>query len=284
MPRLRILGAVVLALAAIIGLVLYLYRPSAAAKRSLERLGQASTAHFNAHLNLANTTSTEQLLGEAGTVEVELKGVWRKEDGPDSIATDLILATQTESVSVKVQGDVRLIGDKLYWQITKTPQSFPILMQLKDQWIVMPRGATPEGDDTLAAAPVLTSVTRQGVETIDGVTTVHYTATASAETMVSLMDGLAGVLGTSLSEAQINQIKESVAQATSVPLDLWVKRWSSEPKQLRVSLAVPGGNTVQFTIQFTALNQPVTIDVPEGAITLQEMAQRQVTPTPVPIP
>ena len=281
MPRLRILIVLALILAAVIGAVLYLYRPAAAAQRSLERLSEVATATFNAQLHLTNSESTQRLLGEEGTVDVDLKGAWAQAEGPDSLATDIVLTTHTDSMSFKVQGEVRLLADQLYFQITKTPQAFPILVQLRDQWVVMPRGATPEGEGAAAdITPTLAAVNRQGIEVIDGVPTVHYTAIASAETMVSLMDGLAGVLGTSLSEAQINQIKESVAQANSVPLDLWVERWSSEPKQLRLSVTVPDGNTVEFTIQFTSLNEPVAIEAPAGALTLQEMAQRQATPAP----
>ena len=280
-----IAAAALLALALIAGLVVYIYQPAAVARRSLARLAEAKTANFTAHLNLANSPNTQTILGEQGTVDVELAGVWQKAEGPDALATDVVLTTQTESVSVKVQGDVRLIGDTLYFQITKSPQAFPILVQLKDQWIQLPRGATPDVAGARSdLAPAFSSVKRQGSETIDGEATVRYTALASAEGMVSLMDSLASVLGTSLSEAQINQIKESVSQATSVPVDLWVKRWSSEPKQLRISLAVPGGNAVQFTLRFTGLDQPVDIETPEGAVTLQEMAQRQITPTPTPVP
>jgi hypothetical protein len=281
------LGLIALLLIVVlVGGFLYVNRPSAAVRRSLENLAQASTAHFRARLNLANSTSTTQLLGEEGTIDVDLTGAWAKEAGADSFVTDLALTTQTESVSVKIEGDVRLIGDKLYYQITKTPQAFPALVQLKDQWIVSERGGSPEADSAENfKAPTFTTVKRQGVETVDGVPSVHYVATASAETIVSFMDGLASVLGTSLSKEQIDKIKGNVAEATTVPVDLWVKRWGSELKQLRIELAVPGGNTVQFTLLIKDTNQPVAIETPADALTLPEfIQQRQSALAPAPTP
>jgi len=272
--KLMLLVVVVLVLAAG-GAVLYINRPSAVAERALATLAKATTADFSARLNVANSTSTQQLLGEEGTVDIGLQGQWKREDGPDSVATHVALTTQTPSVSVKIEGEVRLIADKIYWQITTTPQAFPALVRLKDQWVMIGRDEAPKRE---AAAdrqkPVLADVRRVGVESIGGVSTVHYKAVASEQTMIAFMDGLAEVLGTSLSQAQIDQIKTSVAKVQSVPLDIWVPQWGNEPKQLRVSLAVPDGNTVQFTLTFDSLNKPVKIAAPAGAKTLQEIAQQ----------
>ncbi len=267
-----LIGAAVVVLG---GVLVYVNRPSAVAQRALANLGKAETATFSGRLNLANSTSTQKLLGEEGTIDIGLKGAWKREEGPDALATDITLTTQTDSLSVKIEGEARLLADKIFWQITTTPQAFPVLVRLKDQWIVIGREPAPEGENALAnRQPLLSKVDRKGTTNINGTTTVHYTAIASEQTMVALMDSLAGVLGTSLSEAQIEQVKNSVAQVQTVPLELWVKRWSNEPKQLRVSLIVPDGNTMQFTLTFDSLNQPVTIEAPEGAKTLQEIAQQ----------
>ncbi len=274
--RLKLLLLIGLLVIILVGIFVYVNRPSAVADRALGKLAAAQTANFSARINLANSSSTEQLLGEAGTVDIGLKGQWKREQGPDALATHIALTTQTDSLSVKIEGEIRLLADKIYWQITTTPQAFPALVRLKDQWVVIGREQdTAEEKPVQIKGHVFTTVKRAGSEAINGVPTVHYTAIASEGTMIRLMDGLADVLGTSLSAAQIEQVKASVARVPNVPVELWVKRFSSELKQLRISLAVPDGNTVQFTLTFDSLNEPVTVEAPAGAKTLQEIAQQQ---------
>lgn len=254
-------------------------RPEAVVARALGHVRAATTADFVANIGLENNPSTQALLGESGSVGIDVAGSWERQDGPDSLATHVTLTTQTSSVQVKIQGELRLISDKLYLLITTTPQAFPALVQLKDQWIVMDRGASEE--NTPAAAPdssLFASVDRDGVEKIGDVSTVKYVAAANNEAVVSFMDSLAGILGTSLSEAQVSQIRGSVAEVKSLPIDIWVARGTSDLQQLKTALTVPGGNAVNFTLQFNSLNQPAEIKVPDGARSIEEILKDAAPP------
>lgn len=270
--------------ALIVAVITYFYRPAAVVERALTELGEARTANFTTRIQMANSASTQQLLGEEGAVDMNIAGQWERQDGPDALAIDTTLMTQTESVSVSIQGDIRLIKDKLYLQVKKAPAAVPLLVQLKDQWIAVDRGAEEEDSMGVPVGPDLfASVKREGSETIDGVATVHYTATAKNDAIVKFMDALAEMLGTSLSEQQVGQIRESMTHVESIPIDVWVERWGSELKQLHTTLIVPGGTTVEFTLGIKSLNEPVTIVAPEGAATFQEVVKRK-TPAPTPEP
>ncbi len=274
MTRRLLLGLLILLVGGAGALLFWAYRPAAAVERAFTKLQAATTADFVTHLQLENNASTQQLLGEEGSVDIDLAGQWERQDGPDALATHITLTTQTKSLQITIAGELRLIEDKLYLLITTTPQAFPALVQLKDQWIVMDRGATAETAPVIADTSTLfTSVDRRGVEKIGDTSTVHYVAPASNEAVVSFMDSLAGILGTSLSEEQINQIRTSVTDIETIPLDLWIARWGSDLKQLKTALTVPGGNAVQFTLQFNALNQPVQIAAPTDARSLEEILQ-----------
>lgn len=250
------------------------YRPAAAVERAFTNLAKATTADFSTQINVGNSTATSALLGEEGSIDLVLDGVWAEQAGPDALATNVTFTTQTESVSIKIKGEVRLVDDKLYFLITNTPSAFPALVQLKDQWLAINRGASQgEAAPASLTADKFSRVDRVGVEKIGDEPYVHYVATATDEAIIGLMDNLAGILGTSLSADQISQIRASVSQVTTVPLDIWIKRWGSDIKELRTTIAVPGGNSVHFTLRFNQLNQGVSITAPSGAKSLPELSR-----------
>lgn len=254
--------------------VAYANRPAAAVERAFTNLAKATTADFSTQINIGNSTATSALLGEEGSIDLVLDGVWAEQAGPDALSTKVTFTTQTESVSIKIKGEVRLVDDKLYFLITNTPPAFPALVQLKGQWLAIDRGASQgEAASALLTADKFSRIDRVGVEKIGDEPSVHYAATATDEAIIGLMDNLAGILGTSLSADQISQIRDSVSQVKTVPLDIWIKRWGSDIRQLKATIAVPGGNSVQFTLRFNQLNQEVSITAPSGAKSLQELSR-----------
>jgi len=264
-------GIPAILIVALIGILAFAFRPARVAEQALTKFAAADTADFVAELQLGNNEATQQLLGEEGVVEIVLDGVLeRSEETRDSLASNLAITIRTESVQVQVKGELRLIDDKLYLYIEKSPQVFPVLAELKGEWIAFNRGGQSEPQEEAEAVELFSTVRRTGTEKIDGTTTVHYTAQATSEAVISMMDTIADLLGTQLTETQIDDIRASVSQVEEVPVELWVERFSRNLKRLRTTLTIPGGNTVDFTLTVNDQNQPVTIETPTDANTIEE--------------
>lgn len=267
-------AGLVLALVVILALV---FRPAAVVERALVRLGEAETAAFRARLLLENNTATQEILGEEGHVEFALDGVWRRDGrgGRHALVSDVDVTTKTDSVSVAISGEARFIDDQVYFFVERSPRIFPALVALKDQWLSVPRGGSPAGEvaGTRSDMPAefFVSVDRVGTEEIDGVITVKYQTVVGDEAVVRMMDSMADLFGTQLTATQIADIRASVAMVGALPVEVWVDRWSQNVRQLSSVLAVPGGNTVRFTLILDDLNKQVAILVPEGATSLAEV-------------
>lgn len=284
MKRLYLWFFLAVAVAVVGGALLYGQRPTRVAEAAITTLSEARTARFTATLELENAQATQQQLGELGTVEITLDGVFERRDNePDAIAADVAFATKTESISVTVDGEVRFVGDKAYLNIEKTPPTFAALNQLKGQWLFFERGASPEAATAHEAAPPFVSVTRRGMGDVQGEQVVVYDAVATDEAVITMMDGIAELLGTRLTQDQITDLRDSVTKVSQVPVELKVRRWSNELRQLSTVLEVPGGNTVRFTLTPKELNTPVEITAPDGAVSISEavaVLQQQATPVP----
>ena len=259
--------------AVLIGAVFVWNRPKLVVADAIRQLAEAETAHFSTTLSLGNTEATKQILSEEGAVTLELNGIFaRQEDAQDNLQAEVALTTKTESISIGAEGEFRFIGDKTYMYIKKAPKVFPILSQVKGNWIELPRGGTTAQDDTVPSDEVLfTSVKRGGSEEINGERTTRYQVIASSAAVVRLMDGIAQVLGTSLTQDQIDNLRSSFAGVDKVPLQIWVKPLTHQLRQLKTSIAVPGGNTIDFTLQVSDLNRKVSITTPENPQTFEEL-------------
>jgi hypothetical protein len=284
MKRLYLWGLLAVAVVAVGGALLYGQRPTRVAEAAITTLSEARTARFAATLQLENAQATQQQLGELGTVEITLDGVFERRDNePDAIAADVAFATKTESISVTVDGEVRFVGDKAYVNIEKTPPTFAALNQLKGQWLFFERGAGPEAPTANETAASFVSVKRKGTSEVNGEPVVLYEAVATDEAVIAMMDGIAELLGTRLTQDQITDLRNSVTKVGQVPVELKVRRWSNELRQLSTVLEVPGGNTVRFTLTPKELNTPVEITEPDGAVSLNEAVaalQQQAAPVP----
>lgn len=276
-----IIAIIIAALVILIGgSVWYTQRPSRAVEAAVEQLAAAKTANYRLQLQLENVAASQQLLGEQGSVEFTAVGAFAREEnnGQDSPArsalqADIVLLTKTESVSVAVEGEVRFVGNKLYFHITKLPPLYALLNQLKGQWFEIPRG------EEMATPPPVTdedhfqAIKRVGRETIDGESAVKYEAVAKEAAVVGMMDSVAEVLATRLTAQQLGSLRQSVDEAGEVPVELWISPWSNELRQLRANVTVPGGNTMHFTLNITDTGAPVTITVPESATPLSDFVQ-----------
>lgn len=257
----------------VIGGLVFANQPSRVAEGAIDKLAQATTGKFVATLQLENAQATQQVLGEQGTVEVQLDGVFSrgKENERDQLKADVVVTTKTESVSVTLEGEARFVNDKAYLYIKKSPPALGAFTQLKGQWLELPRGETtqPAAHVTLPD-DLFTNVTRVGTDNLDGTSVVKYTATAHEAAVVRMMDSIAALLGTRLTDAQVNSIRGSVQKVGQVPVELWIKRWGSELTQLSALIAVPDGNKMRFTLRLTELNSKVEITAPDNAKPINE--------------
>lgn len=102
-------------------------------------------------------------------------------------------------------------------------------------------------------------VTVVGEETVDGVPTVHYTATASMEEHLALLEAQGELDSADLANAADEMAEFS---ATEIKTELWIDEqyW---PRRARVTMGEMG----VITIDYTDYNEPVNIEAPPAAET-----------------
>lgn len=247
-------------------------RPSFVVERAADRLGAATSARYTAVLQLENAAATQQVLGEQGAVELTLDGVFIREDEQtDSLQADVKFLTKTESVTVNVDGEVRFIKDRIYALVETAPPMLAALSQVKGQWITLPRGSGTEAAVQMPPEELFTQVKRTGTGELNGEQVVVYRAEAKDEAVVSMMDSIAELLGTRLTTDQIDNLRSSVDRVESVPVEIKIRRWSSELRELSTTLTIPGANTVHFTLTLHDTNQPVDIIEPTDAVPIEQL-------------
>lgn len=268
------LGLVIVFL--IVGIVLW-QRPTRVVTRAVENLGKAQTQRFHTTIALTNPQATEQFLGSQGTVEIKLNGAFAREtEGRPALVSDVIVSAKTESITVQLEGELRFIEDQAYVFVKTAPPTIPVLAQLKGKWLTFPRGGAVAGETTAPEGPLFVEVKRAGRETIEGVSTTKYSAQATTAAVIEMMDGIAQLLGTQLTNDQIANLRNNLTQAENVPVELWATPWKNELKQLRVALDTPGGNAIQYTITFLDPNKQLEIAAPEGAVSIEQALQPPV--------
>lgn len=268
-------GALLLLLGA--GVWWAIQRPTKVVQDAFEGLATAKTEHFTAVVLLENTETTTQLLGEQGQMELRIEGEFeRRENERDALAMMISLVSKTESVTVQVQGQMRFIGDEAYLLITKAPQALSPLAQLKNTWLRLPRGGEQTDEVKRSTEQLFTNIKREGKEKIGSATTNKYAATATADAIVSLLDGIADIFGTNLTNEQIAGIQQSLTGVDNIPVELWITPLGHELKQVKTVLAIPGSNTVDFTLTLSDQNKQAAIEAPESSQTIEEVLQAAV--------
>ena len=260
-----------LILVAIIG---YTLRSSAVVDRALRRLSLLGSAHVVATVELTNADATQALIGEQGVVTLTFDGDMRRSaTGPDEAAGDVLMSIATDSVRLEAEGQLRLIEDTLYLLVEQAPPVFPALVQLKGQWIALPRGGTGAAMTTRATAEPFSGYRRIGRDGEIGAT--HYRAEATGDAVVGLMDELADFLGTELSTEQVDSLKTSLDRSQAVPVDVWIKLFTQKIVRLEATIEAVSGNVVRFALDVSDHNKPVTLAKPAGAKTIEQILVEQ---------
>lgn len=264
----------------VISVLVVQLRPSAVLNRSIQKLSQLKTAHIITHVTLANSSTTQQLLGEEGAVNLIIDGQYAKQASePDNLAAHINLTISTDSVSVTIDGEARLINDKIYLLVNKAPAAIPTLEQIKGRWISFDRTAqnTTPKSDSVAIADLFTDVQQQGIATINGQKTVHYNVQATKQAVIQFVDTLANVLGSRLSKDQLQTLEQDITTNSLLPTDIYISFWPNNIRQITSHLQAPSGNDINLSVLIDKPNQPVQIETPQ-AITIEDLINQPATP------
>jgi hypothetical protein len=283
--------SIILIIIVVVGGTLYWFNTHASIDKAMNNLSYLKTSEYTAHVVLNNTSATQQLLGENGTIDITLAGAFDRKVQPANLQAELNLAVKTNSVSLGLDGELKMIKDKFYAIINTAPASIPLFAQLKGQWIEMPRNASNTNSSVeLPSTNLLTKITRVGNESINNENTVHYKAVATSDAIVAMTTNMAHIIGSQLTSAQADEIRAGVTKTGDVPVDLWITPWSNQMRKMSAVIPVPNSNTINFDLTLINGNKSVDITVPQGAETLQQAAKNAqakvapvapiVTPTP----
>lgn len=206
------------------------------------------------------------------TAEVETVRATMVGSGPEDfemqIAMDLRDSVRVEMV-MEMEGEVttfRMIDSVAYVEI---PEAEHELTDGK-RWMKMDFSAAAEmgiDEQMRDADPVqqvktlleLEGVTVVGEETVDGVPTVHYSVTATAQEHLALLEEQS-----KLDSADLANTADQMAEfgVTEIKTELWIdeRYW---PRRARVTMGEMG----VMTVDYTDYNEPVTIETPPAAET-----------------
>ena len=254
------------------GFIWYWLDSNRVVNRAVEKLAQANTQSFTGNVTILNQETGQELLGEQASIDIAVSGLFeRQAEGWDSLSADVKITTETESVSMRIEGKIIFIGDKAYVKIIKAPPAFPALVQLKDIWIALPRG----GDKTLSQlnsnGALFTNTQRIGIKDIDGKKINTYQAEADQTVILHMMDGVAGLLGTRLSEEQIAGFRNQVKNADSAIIEMAIAPWTRDLHWFAATLATPDSNEIDLTLTLKNRNHPVDIVAPADAVSLEDV-------------
>lgn len=268
---------------ALVGLYTYTQRPSRVVSNAISKLGQAETQHFRAEIALDQTPAAQALLKEATNLTITLDGSFDRKgaeraaegeprQGRDSLVTHIAVNAKSDSVSLDINGELRLIGDKAYLLVKTAPAAVPVLAALKDKWVELPRGGQVAAAVAAPQHPLFQEVKRLGREQVDGRSAVKYETIATEQGVVSLMNNIAGMLGTELTDDQLGQLRGNLSGIQNLPITLWISPVQHELLKLEAALPNSG---VRYTLTFSDRNQSVDHTVPEGAKPVSEVLKPQ---------
>lgn len=261
---------------ALLGVYAYTQRPARAVSNAVQKLGQTETARFRAEIALDQAPAAQALLKEATGLIITLNGSFdRKGAERDSLASDITINAKSDSVSLDLNGELRLLGDKAYLLVKTAPSAIPVLAALKDKWVELPRGGQVAGATTASEGPLFQEVNRVGREEVDGRSAVKYEAIATEQGVVALMNNIANMLGTALTDDQIGQLRSNLSGIQNLPITLWITPFSHELVRLQAEL--PNGS-VRYTLTFFDRNQPVDHTIPDSAKPVNEVLKPPSTP------
>lgn len=258
----------------LLAFALFWLRPAKVVQDAFTKLATSDTQSFNAIISISNPQASLDILGEQASIQLDVNGKFKREnDKQDSLEAAVKLTTKTETVTMIMEANIIFIGEQAYFQIIKAPPAFPALAQLKGQWIEIPRGMQEEVKKTPVSGKIFLDIKSNERLEINGVSTKIYKTTATSAAVVRMLDSIASILGTNLSEKQKNEIQKGVADTETIPVNLAIAPWSREIRQIKSYTVIPSTKsaiTIEFT--FTDRNQPVIINAPDNAQTLSNIA------------
>ncbi len=266
--RRQIIIATTLIAAGVLAAFFYTYqRPYAVAERAVRNLATTPKQNFTADLQLQNSQATQAALKEKGTVEIHLQGNYDRSATRPALGSAVAVTIKTESVSLQLSGEARLLEDKFYLLISKTPPIWPVLQTLKGQWIELPRGGHQDRATNVAPDQLFTSVKRTGKN--------QYQALATQAAVVRFMNALAEIMGTELSDQQLNELRRGIGQLEQLPVMLTITPFTHRLQRLETTIAPPNGNNVHFVLRLDSTVTTTAITAPDSATTLESALKKR---------
>ena len=249
------------------------FRPQAVLDRALENAAETHYGKYTAVLGLDNTSATEQLLGEPATLEFIADGTFDRSPGKrSSVSTQLAVTAKTDTLSLRMIGEARLIGDEAYINLVQVPSALTALAPFKGRWISLNRGGTQDTPNiTQNEQEIFTSVNYAGRETLNNESVVKYTADATPESAVRMFDQVASILGTNLTSEQTVSLRQNLATMEDVSVQLWVNPLKSQLRRISAHATAPNGNAISFEVGLIPLQTAPSIATPENAVTWEQI-------------
>lgn len=247
-----------------VALVWY-FSPRQTVNDAIAHLAHHDSRDFTATITLSNSAATTNLIGEQAKIILTLDGGYLRQEGsPDTIAADFDLTTETESISIKVDGKTILKDDSVYVLVSKAPPIFPGLAALKGQWIAMVRGSYTNDTQLPPPRELFHTVERIDTTQLNGEKLKIYQAEATPEAILLFMDNVARVLGTRLTNEQIDQYRQGVAGVDKLPVNLAITPWNRELRQINTIFTMPGNNEIMFELRLEDLDPTRQFTAPEN--------------------
>ena len=264
---------IIVAVVAVAFLIFWI-RPKAVVQSAFNKLANSDTQSFGAIVSISNPQAAMDILGEKSSIELDVKGKFKREKtGRDSIDAVVKLTTNSESITMLTEVNIKFVGEQSYFQVVKAPPTFPALVQLKGEWIEIARGTQRDVSELPIAGEIFLEVKSGDKREVNGDNTKVYQAKATSAAVIHMLDNIASILGTHLSTEQIKGIQEGIASAESMPVELAITPWSREIRQIKSSTVVPdSNNTMSIEFTFADRNEVVEIEAPSNAQTLGSMA------------
>jgi hypothetical protein len=268
----RLLVLFLIGILVIAGLAWFWLDSGRVVNKAIEKLTEANTQSFSGVMTSLNKESTKQLLGEQAFMEITVSGFFERQfKGWDSLVADVKITTETESVTLRIEGKLIFIGDQAYVKVIKAPPAFPELVQLKDVWIALPRGGDNTTSQLNSNENLFTNIKRIGKERIGKEKITMYQAKADQTAILHILDGVAGLLGTRLSAEQIAGFREQVKNTDSANVELGIAPWTHDLHYFATVLTTPNSNEITLSFTLKDRNEPVDIAAPANSILLDEI-------------
>ena len=220
---------------------------------------------------ISNLEASQALLGEGASLDVAFDGVFERTSPRNSLKTHVLLSTDTESVTMRIEGDIIFLNDDAFIRITKAPPAIPALSQLKNQWIKTNRGGGETNSQLNEDEPLFTNVRHTGRTNLNGRSVSTYEITTSTTAVLHFLDQVADILGTRLTADQIANFRNNVSSAQEIKTTVAASKWTHTLRSINSSITMPGRNSVTFTLNLNDRNKKVDITPPEQAVSLQDI-------------